>query len=151
MTDRITLRGLRVRGYHGVFDHERRDGQDFVVDVVLSVDTSAAGRSDDLSDTIHYGVLAEELAADVARDPLNLIEALAQRLAERCLLNPRVEEVEVTVHKPQAPVTVPIADVTVTITRRQPARYAHNVPDSDPGPARYAHNVPESEIGRSAS
>jgi len=151
MTDRITLRGLRVRGYHGVLDHERRDGQDFVVDVVLSVDTSAAGRSDDLSDTIHYGVLAEELAADVARDPLNLIEALAQRLAERCLLNPRVEEVEVTVHKPQAPVTVPIADVAVTITRRQPARYAHNVPDSDPGPARYAHNVPESEIGRSAS
>jgi len=151
MTDRIILRGLRVRGHHGVFEHERRDGQDFVIDVVLSMDTSAAGRSDDLNDTIHYGILAEELAANVARDPLNLIEALAQRLAERCLLNPRVEEVEVTVHKPQAPVTVPIADVAVTITRRQPARYAHNVPDSDPGPARYAHNVPESEIGRSAS
>ncbi|MGI8722221.1 MAG: dihydroneopterin aldolase [Geodermatophilaceae bacterium] len=120
MTDRIMLRGLRVRGYHGVFDDERRDGQDFVIDVVLSVDTSAAGRSDDLSDTIHYGVLAEELAEDVARDPLNLIEALAQRLAERCLLHPRVEEVEVTVHKPQAPVTVPIVDVALTITRRRP-------------------------------
>ncbi len=120
MTDRITLRGLRVRGYHGVLEHERRDGQDFVVDVVLSVDTSTAGQSDDLNDTLDYGVLAEELAADVARDPLDLIEALAQRLADRCLKDPRVEEVEVTVHKPQAPVTVPVADVAVTITRRRP-------------------------------
>lgn len=117
MRDRITLRGLRVRGHHGVFEHERRDGQDFVVDVVLSVDTRAAGQSDDLADTIHYGVLAEELAADVARDPLDLIEALAQRLADRCLADPRVEEVEVTVHKPQAPVTVVVDDVAVTITR----------------------------------
>ncbi len=120
MTDRITLRGLRVRGYHGVLEHERRDGQDFVVDVVLSVDTSTAGQSDDLNDTLDYGVLAEELAADVARDPLDLIEALAQRLADRCLKDPRVEEVEVTVHKPQAPVTVPVADVAVTITRGRP-------------------------------
>lgn len=119
MSDRITLRGLRVRGYHGVFEHERRDGQDFVIDVVLSVDTSAAGRSDDLNDTIHYGLLAEELAADIARDPVDLIEALAQRLADRCLLDSRVQEVEVTVHKPQAPVSVPVQDVAVTITRRQ--------------------------------
>ena len=117
MTDRITLRGIRARGHHGVFEHERRDGQDFVIDVVLSVDTRAAGKSDDLKDTVHYGVLAEELVADVARDPLDLIEALAQRLADRCLIDPRVEEVEVTVHKPQAPVTVPVADVAVTITR----------------------------------
>ncbi len=120
MTDRITLRGLRVRGHHGVFEHERRNGQDFVVDVVLSVDTGMAGQSDDLNDTIHYGLLAEGLAADVERDPLDLIEALAQRLADRCLKDPRVEEVEVTVHKPQAPVTVPLDDVAVTITRRQP-------------------------------
>jgi dihydroneopterin aldolase len=120
MTDRIVLCGLRARGHHGVFEHERRDGQDFVIDVVLSVDMSVAGRSDDLNDTIDYGVLTEELAADVARDPLDLIEALAQRLADRCLRNPRVEEVEVTVHKPQAPVTVPVADVAVTITRRRP-------------------------------
>ena len=119
MTDRIVLRGLRARGHHGVFEHERRDGQDFVIDVVLSVDMSVAGRSDDVNDTIDYGVLTEELAADVARDPLDLIEALAQRLADRCLRDPRVEEVEVTVHKPQAPVTVPVADVAVTITRRQ--------------------------------
>ncbi|MDQ3735776.1 MAG: dihydroneopterin aldolase [Actinomycetota bacterium] len=120
MTDRISLRGLRARGHHGVFEHERRDGQDFVIDVVLAVDTRPAGQSDDVQDTVHYGVLAEELAADVARDPLDLIEALAQRLADRCLIDPRVEEVEVTVHKPQAPVTVPVADVAVTITRRRP-------------------------------
>lgn len=120
MTDKITLRGLRVRGYHGVLEHERRDGQDFLIDVVLSVDLNAASRSDDLDDTIHYGLLAEELAADVGRDPVNLIEALAQRLADRCLVDPRVDEVEVTVHKPQAPVTVPVADLAVTITRRHP-------------------------------
>lgn len=119
VSDRITLRGLRVRGHHGVFEHERRDGQEFVIDVVLTVDTRAAGESDDLEDTIHYGVLAEELARDVARDPVSLIEALAQRLADRCLLDPRVEAVELTVHKPQAPVTVELDDVAVTITRRQ--------------------------------
>lgn len=118
-TDRITLRGIRVRGYHGVLDHERRDGQEFLIDVALAIDTRAAARSDELSDTIDYGVLAEELAADVVRDPVDLLETLAQRLADRCLLDPRVEEVAVTVHKPQAPVTVPVADVAVTITRRR--------------------------------
>lgn len=88
---------------------------------MLSLDTRAAGRSDDVSDTVHYGLLAEALAADVARDPLNLIESLAQRLADRCLLDSRVQQVEVTVHKPQAPVTVPISDVAVTITRSREA------------------------------
>lgn len=118
--DRITLRGLSVRGHHGVFPHERENGQTFVVDLVLCVDTSAAAATDDLARTVHYGVIAEQVAAVVAGEPVDLIETLAQRVADTCLGHETVEEVEVTVHKPEAPITVPFEDVTVTITRRRP-------------------------------
>ncbi|WP_329133088.1 dihydroneopterin aldolase [Streptomyces sp. NBC_01476] len=118
--DRVTLRGLRIRGNHGVFQHEREDGQTFVVDLALSLDTAPAAAGDDLSRTVHYGVLAEQVAAVVAGEPVNLIETLAQRIADTCLGHELVEEVEVTVHKPDAPITVPFDDVTVTITRRRP-------------------------------
>jgi 7,8-dihydroneopterin aldolase/epimerase/oxygenase len=115
--DRIALRGLRVRGRHGVFEYERRDGQEFVVDAVLGVDVRPAAASDDLSRTVDYGALAERLAAVVAGEPVRLIETLAERLAQVCLAEPEVQEAEITVHKPQAPVTQVVQDVTVTITR----------------------------------
>jgi dihydroneopterin aldolase len=115
--DRIALSGLTVRGNHGVFDFERRDGQDFVVDVVLDLDTSAAAASDDLTQTVHYGELAEGLAAVIAGEPVNLLETLAQRLADVCLADERVAAATVTVHKPQAPISLSFADVAVTITR----------------------------------
>ncbi|WP_405582919.1 dihydroneopterin aldolase [Streptomyces sp. NBC_01190] len=118
--DRVTLRGLRIRGHHGVFQHERDDGQTFVVDVSLGLDTAPAAAGDDLTRTVHYGELAEQVAAVVAGDPVDLIETLAQRIADACLGHRLVEEVEVTVHKPDAPITVPFDDVTVTITRRRP-------------------------------
>jgi 7,8-dihydroneopterin aldolase/epimerase/oxygenase len=118
--DRVTLRGLSVRGRHGVFDHERRDGQTFVIDLALGLDTAPAAAGDDLDKTVHYGVLAEQVAAVVSGEPVNLIETLAQRIADTCLAHERVREVEVTVHKPDAPITVPFDDVTVTITRRRP-------------------------------
>ena len=118
--DRVTLRGLSVQGHHGVFDHERRDGQTFVVDLALGLDTAPAAAGDDLEKTVHYGVLAEQVAAVVSGEPVNLIETLAQRIADTCLAHERVREVEVTVHKPDAPITVPFDDVTVTITRRRP-------------------------------
>ncbi len=114
--DRITLTGLRVRGHHGVYDFERRDGQDFVVDVTLELDTSAA-KSDDVADTVHYGELAEAIAAVVAGEPVNLLETLAERLAAVCLADPRVTAADVTVHKPQAPIPQTFADVAVTIRR----------------------------------
>lgn len=117
--DRIELRGLRVPGQHGVLPDERRDGQDFLIDAVLHVDTRTAGESDDLAATIDYGTLAMALADDVARDPLDLIEALAARLAQRCLADPRVATVELTVHKPQAPIPLPFDDVAVRIVRHQ--------------------------------
>jgi len=115
--DQIALRGLRVRGHHGVFDHERRDGQEFIIDAVLWTDTRAAAESDDLSRTVDYGSLAGRLAAIVSGEPVRLIETLAERLATACLADRGVEEVEITVHKPQAPVPHPFDDVTVTIRR----------------------------------
>ncbi len=117
--DRIALRGLRARGYHGVHGHERRDGQDFVVDAVLGVDTRPAAAADDLSRTVDYGSVAIRLAGIVTGEPVRLIETLAQRLAEACLAEPAVTEVEITVHKPQAPVPFPLDDVAVTILRRR--------------------------------
>jgi dihydroneopterin aldolase len=104
VTDRISLIGLRVTGRHGVFEQERAEGQEFVVDAVLWLDTSAAAAADDLSLTADYGTLADRLAAIVAGEPVALIETLAGRLAAACLADPLVAEAEITVHKPQAPV-----------------------------------------------
>jgi dihydroneopterin aldolase len=118
--DRVTLRGLRIRGHHGVFQREREDGQTFLVDLSLGLDTAPAAAGDDLTRTVHYGVLAEEVAAVVSGEPVDLIETLAQRIADTCLGHEVVEEVEVTVHKPDAPITVPFDDVTISITRRRP-------------------------------
>ncbi|MEX2292117.1 MAG: dihydroneopterin aldolase [Mycobacteriales bacterium] len=117
MSDAIRLTGLRVRGFHGVLPEERRNGQDFLVDVVLHLDLSAAARSDDLADTVHYGALAERLAAVVAGEPVALIETLAQRLADVCLADRLVQRAEVTVHKPSAPVPLELANVSVTVVR----------------------------------
>ena len=122
MTDRITLTGLNVTGYHGVFEHERRDGQPFVVDVVLELDTRKAAATDDVDDTVHYGELAEKLAAVVAGEPVNLLEKLVARLADVCLDDDRVSAAEVTVHKPQAPIPLEFADVSVTIRRTATSR-----------------------------
>ncbi|HEY3735330.1 MAG TPA: dihydroneopterin aldolase [Streptosporangiaceae bacterium] len=118
--DRVALRGLRVRGRHGVLERERRDGQDFVIDAVLGLDTRPAAAGDDLSLTIDYSVLAERLAAVADGEPVRLIETLAERLAGVCLADPAVQEVEITVHKPQAPLPQEFSDVTVTISRRRP-------------------------------
>jgi len=100
-----------------VFEFERREGQEFVVDLVLGMDTGAAARSDDLQDTVDYGPLVEEVRSAVANDPVDLIETLAQRIADVCLRHPRVEAVEVTVHKPHAPIQVTFQDVALTINR----------------------------------
>lgn len=115
--DRVALRGLRARGHHGVFPEEREKGQIFLVDVVLGLDTRPAAADDDLAKTVHYGVLAEEVVAVVEGEPVNLIETLAERIAQVCLKHEGVQEVEVCVHKPDAPIQVPFDDVTVTITR----------------------------------
>jgi 7,8-dihydroneopterin aldolase/epimerase/oxygenase len=116
--DRISLLGLRVFGRHGVLDHERRDGQEFVVDAVLWVDTRQAAAIDDLSLTVDYAAVADRLAAVVSGEPVALIETLADRLAAACLsASEAVHGVEITVHKPHAPLIQSLRDVTVTIRR----------------------------------
>ena len=115
--DRISLTGITAFGHHGVFSSERQQGQRFVVDVNCTLDLSLAATSDDLGQTIDYGTLAQAVAADIERDPVNLIEALADRIALTCLRYDAIQCVEVTVHKPQAPMPVVVADVAVTLTR----------------------------------
>ncbi|MDR6638767.1 dihydroneopterin aldolase [Paenarthrobacter nitroguajacolicus] len=117
--DRITLTGVTAVGYHGVFDFERRDGQPFVVDAVLHTDFTKAAETDDLQYTAHYGEVAELITKHIEGEPLNLIEALAVRIAEGILANYAVAAVDVTVHKPKAPIEVPFGDVTVSVHRER--------------------------------
>jgi len=120
--DRITLHGLRGRGLHGVYPRERTEGQTFIVDAALSVDTRAAASTDDLSATADYGAIAEKIVALIEGEPVNLIETLAERIAAACLADPAVRAAEITVHKPDAPISVPFEDVTVTIRRGEQGR-----------------------------
>lgn len=117
MTDSITLTGLRAFAHHGVFDFERENGQEFVIDVTVTLDLRPAAGGDELGATMHYGELAEAVVRAVERDPVDLIETVAERIAAVVLSNARAEAVRVTVHKPTAPITVPFADVAVSIER----------------------------------
>jgi dihydroneopterin aldolase/2-amino-4-hydroxy-6-hydroxymethyldihydropteridine diphosphokinase len=123
--DRISLLGLRAFGRHGVLARERAEGQEFVIDAVLWVDTRGAAEADDLSLTVDYGVLADRLARLVSGPPAALIETLAARLADACLEHRMVRQVEITVHKPHAPVGQPVRDITVAIRRQQADRSDH--------------------------
>lgn len=117
MNDRITLTGLRVHGRHGVHEHERVQGQEFVVDATVWLDLGAAAATDQLSATLDYGALAQRAARIVGGEPCNLIETVAGRIATDVLTDQRVQAVEVTVHKPQAPIPQPFTDVAVTTHR----------------------------------
>ncbi|WP_279103617.1 dihydroneopterin aldolase [Gordonia paraffinivorans] len=117
MADRIELRGLRVRGNHGVFDHERADGQDFFIDITLWLDLRVAAASDDLADTVDYGALAQLAADIVGGEPRNLIETVGAEIAEKIMDDERITACEVVVHKPSAPIPLAFADVAV-VTRR---------------------------------
>ncbi|MFT3901171.1 MAG: dihydroneopterin aldolase [Gordonia sp. (in: high G+C Gram-positive bacteria)] len=124
MADRIELRGLKVRGHHGVFDHERRDGQDFIIDVSVWMDLSIAADSDDLADTLDYGELAQLVHDIVAGEPCNLIEKVGSDVAEAIMADERLAAVEVTVHKPSAPIPLSFEDVAV-VTRRSRKTMLH--------------------------
>jgi len=117
MTDRIELRGLTVRGHHGVFEHERTDGQDFVVDITVWIDLAAAAASDELADTLDYGALAQRAADVIAGEPRNLIETVAAEVAEGVMADERVHAVEVVLHKPNAPIPLAFNDVAVVARR----------------------------------
>ena len=147
--DAITLTGLKVYGYHGVFDFERREGQDFIVDVTLHTDTRAAAASDALVDTADYGTLAEDIAAIIAGEPLNLIETLAERIADHCLTV--ADSATVTVHKPAAPVPVAFDDVSVTITRPAPEAPAGSLPAPEAGDTRAESTGLQAVLGLGAN
>ena len=115
--DRIDLRGVTARAHHGVFEHERRDGQTFIVDVSLGLDLGPAARGDDLSATVDYGVLAQGIHDELVSEPDDLIESVALRMVDLCLSHPQVRWASVTVHKPEAPIPVAFTDVSVTIER----------------------------------
>jgi len=115
--DRIELRGLEVYGHHGVLPEERRDGQPFVLDVTLGLDLQPAADADDLTLTVDYGTLAQQVHDAVATDPVDLIETVADRVVGLCMAVPSVRWVSVTVHKPRAPIAVTFSDVSVTIER----------------------------------
>jgi len=115
--DELSITGIECFGHHGVFDHERRDGQVFVIDLTLGLDTRPAAASDDLRDTVDYGNLVAQVKTAVESDPVDLIETLAQRVAGVCLSGGRVEWVRVSVHKPDAPIDAVFADVALTIRR----------------------------------
>jgi dihydroneopterin aldolase len=115
--DQIALTGLTVFGRHGVYDHERENGQEFTIDLRLQMSLDEAAESDDVADTVHYGELAERVAAIVGGEPVNLIETVASRIGDMVLEDRRVKFVSVTVHKPHAPIALAFSDVSVTVNR----------------------------------
>jgi dihydroneopterin aldolase len=115
--DQIILTGLRASAFHGVLEQERRTGQVFLIDVTVHLDLAAAAATDELDRTIHYGELAEQVVSAVESDPVDLIETVAERVAQVVLAHEQATMVEVTVHKPSAPITVPFEDVAVRIVR----------------------------------
>ena len=117
MTDELSVKGIECFAHHGVFDFERREGQTFVVDLVLGLDTRPAAESDDLEETVNYGTLVMDVKAAVERDPVDLIETVVQRIADVCLKDRRVEWARDTLHKPDAPIDATYSDVALTITR----------------------------------
>jgi len=117
MTDEIRLRGLRAFAHHGVFDHERENGQEFIID--LDVRIPLGGLNDDVNNTINYGTLADDVVAAVSREPVDLIETVAERIAA-VVLGHGAHSVRVELHKPSAPISVPFDDVSVVIERTRP-------------------------------
>lgn len=118
MSDQIVLTGIHGFGYHGLFDQERKDGQDFFVDLTLSVDLTAASLSDAIDDTVNYAEITDLVVEEITNNPVNLIEKLAARIAERVLnQHLKVTSITVSVHKPQAPVAAQLKDIAVVVTR----------------------------------
>jgi len=117
--DMLSVTGIECFAHHGVLAHERRDGQRFVVDLTLGLDTRPAAESGDLRDTVDYGSLVGSVKSAVESDPVDLIETVAQRIAGVCVADPRVEWVRITLHKPEAPIDATFSDVALTITRKR--------------------------------
>ena len=118
MADQINVNGIKAFGYHGVLPHEAVEGQEFIVDLALSLDLSAASRSDNLDETVNYADLAQIVHDNIVGERVQLIERLAGQIADQIKSSyPQIDSISVTVHKPYAPVTLDFDDISVTITR----------------------------------
>jgi 7,8-dihydroneopterin aldolase/epimerase/oxygenase len=118
MADHISIKGIKGFGFHGVFEFEKRDGQDFYVDLEIELDLTAAAKSDKLEDTIDYSVFTKITKEIITGEPVDLIEHLASNIAETIkTIFPQIIAIAVTVHKPDAPVKEDVTDIAVTICR----------------------------------
>ena len=119
MTDSIRITGLELFGHHGVFDFEKHDGQRFLIDLTVWLETDRASHSDDLNQTLDYSALVNKVAEVVQGEPLDLIETLASRVLDVVWGFDQAHSAEVTIHKPDAPVEFPVADISVTMKRER--------------------------------
>jgi dihydroneopterin aldolase len=119
VADQISIVGITAVGHHGVFDYEKANGQEFIVDVDLELSVVDAAQSDDLAMTVDYGVVAQQVHDCITGPSVDLIETLAENIATACLTHKRVSAVDVAVHKPSAPIPVPFTDVVLRIRRLQ--------------------------------
>ena len=118
MSDQISILGIKAIGYHGVLPHEAVEGQEFIVDLLITLDLQAASRSDDLADTVNYAELAQIVHENIVGERVQLIERLAGRIADEIkVAYQQITAVSVTVHKPHAPVTLDFNDISVIISR----------------------------------
>lgn len=118
MSDQIILSGIRANGKHGVLEHELKVSQEFVVDVVIKMDLSVPAKNDDLTKTVNYEEVALLIHRIITGNSVHLIETLAGKIADEIFeLSPEIKGLEVVVHKPTAPISVPFGDVAVKIKR----------------------------------
>lgn len=118
MSDQISILGIKAFGYHGVLQHEAVEGQEFIVDLLITLDLQAASRSDDLADTVNYAELAQIVHENIVGERVQLIERLAGRIVDAIKSRyQQISSISVTVHKPHAPVNLDFNDISVTISR----------------------------------
>ena len=122
MTQKIEIRGLRIFGHHGVMEHERQNGQYFIVDAKIWIDSERAAATDDISNTVSYAEIAQLISKNVGQNPVNLLETLSQRLADEVLFaaSPWATKVKITVSKPDAPIDLFFDTVAVTASAKKP-------------------------------
>ena len=118
MKDKLLLIGIRGFGYHGVFESERLNGQEFIVDVEMSADFE--NLNDDLNQTIDYSKIIDLVSGEIVSNPVNLIETLAERIAIKILeFESKIKKIIITVHKPSAPVSANVSDIAVSISKER--------------------------------
>jgi dihydroneopterin aldolase len=122
VSNHILIKEIRGFGYHGVFDDERANGQEFLVDLDVELRDNKAGLSDDMNDGVDYSALISIAHKIIIGEPVNLIERVAEMIAEEILNTFPVLSVEVTVHKKDAPVSFPTSDIAVRILRIKPSK-----------------------------